>query len=333
MRKKLMGVASAVFCLATFVAADEGMWLFGHPPTRKIQAAYGYSLTAAWLEHLQKSSVRFSSGGSGSFVSSDGLTLTNHHVAQTCLHNLSTADHNLYRTGFYARTGAEEAKCPDLELDVLVGTDDVTAKVNAGVTSTLAPAEAGAKQRANMSHLESDCHRLTGFRCQVVTLYSSAVYQMYRYKKYTDVRLVFAPEFAIAFFGGDHDNFEFPRYDLDVAFFRIYENDRPVHLEDFLAWSTADLQEGDLVFVSGHPGSTDRLATRDHLTFLRDVSLPLALEIEARRDDLLKNWSAQSPENYRRAQASMFSIENNLKRNKEYLSSLSNKSLLIKKAI
>lgn len=158
--KSRMVVASAVFCLATFVAADEGMWVFGHPPTTKIEASYNYSLTRAWLEHVQKSSVRFSSGGSGSFVSSNGLTVTNHHVAQTCLHNLSTAEHDLYTTGFYARTRAEEAKCPDLELNVLMSTDDVTAKVYAGITSTMAAGEAGAKQRANMSRLESDCpHR------------------------------------------------------------------------------------------------------------------------------------------------------------------------------
>lgn len=330
MMRRLILFALASLTLGALVLADEGMWLFNHAPAEKINAAYNFTLTPTWLGHLQKSSVRFNSGGSGSFVSADGLTFTNHHIAQTCLRGLSTAAQDLYKTGFYAKTSSDETKCPDLELNVLMSVDDVTSEVNAGISLTGA-AEAGAKQRANMSQLESDCNKSTGLRCDVVTLYSGAVYQLYRYKKYTDVRLVFVPEFDIAFFGGDPDNFEFSRYDLDIAFFRIYENGRPVHLEHYLKWGTGDLKEGDLVFVSGHPGSTDRLATMTQLGFLRDLSLPLALDIGKRRDDLLKKWGARSEENYRRAQEAIFSLENNLKRNKVYLSSLFDQKIMDRK--
>jgi peptidase S46-like protein len=324
-------IIGTIGTIGTIVLADEGMWLFNHPPTENIKAQYNFTVTPAWLEHLQKSSVRFNSGGSGSFVSADGLTFTNHHIAQTCLHGLSTAAHDLFKTGFYAKTPGDEARCPDLELNVLMSADDVTGEINLGLSPATAAAEAGAKQRANMSRVESDCNKSTGLRCDVVTLYSGAVYQLYRYKKYTDVRLVFVPEFDIAFFGGDPDNFEFPRYDLDVAFFRIYENGRPVHLEHYLKWGTGDLKDDDLVFVSGHPGSTDRLATMTQLGFLRDLSLPLSLEIGKRRDDVLKKWGARSAENYRRAQETIFSIENNLKRNKVYLSSLFDQKIMDRK--
>lgn len=324
------GACAAVVCVA-LVHADEGMWLFNHPPVEKIRSAYGFTPTEPWLDHLQRSSVRFNSGGSGSFVSADGLTFTNHHVAQTCLHAISTAERDLYKTGFYAKTQADEARCPDLELNVLLNMEDVTAKVNEGVTAAMASAAAGGRQRTNMSRLESECQQASSdVRCQVVTLYSGAVYQLYRYKKYTDVRLVFAPEFDVAFFGGDHDNFEFPRYDLDVAFFRIYEHGTPVHLEQYLRWSTGGLKDGDLVFVSGHPGSTDRLDTMSQLDFLRDVSLPFSLDVGRRRDTLLKTWGGKSPENMRQAQEMIFGIENNIKRNTVYLSSLSDQPLLQK---
>ncbi len=331
MKRALLAAACLVVALGAVAGADAGMWLFNHAPVDAIKAKYGVTLTPTWLEHVQKSSVRFNSGGSGSFVSADGLAFTNHHIAQACLHGISTAEKDLYKTGFYARTPADEPKCPDLELNVLMSMDDVTNEVNEGTTAGLAAAAAGAKQRANMSRLESDCSRTTGLRCEVVTLYSASVFQLYRYKKYTDVRLVFAPEFDIAFFGGDPDNFEFPRYDLDIAFFRVYENDRPVHLDQYFKWSTGTLKEGDLVFVSGHPGSTDRLATMAQLAFLRDVSLPLALDSGMRRDAVLKRWGAGSPENYRRAQESIFGIENNLKRNKVYRSSLVDGPLLQRK--
>ncbi len=221
MMRRAIVIATVILALASQALADEGMWLFNHAPTAKIKAKYGFQVTQPWLDHVRLSSVRFNNGGSGSFVSPDGLTFTNHHVAQTCLYGLSKEGQDLYKTGFYAKTRAEEAKCPDLELNQLVGIEEVTDKVNAGATPQMSAAEAGALQRKNMTQIENDCAKTTGNRCDVVTLFAGSQYHLYKYKKYTDVRLVFAPEFGAAFFGGDPDNFEFPRYDLDITFFRV----------------------------------------------------------------------------------------------------------------
>ena len=320
-----------VLLAATVAAADEGMWLFNHPPTQPVQAKYGFTLTQPWLDHARLSSVRFNNGGSGSFVSPDGLTFTNHHVAQTCLYGLSTKERDLYVTGFYARTQADEARCPDLELNVLMSLENVTKQVNAGVSPKMPAAEAYLKQRANTARIESECVRSTGLRCDVVSLYSGGEFDLYRYKKYTDVRLVFAPEFAAAFFGGDPDNFEYPRYDLDVAFFRVYENNRPARLDHYLKWSQAGVKDGELVFVSGHPGSTGRLLTMSQLQFLRDTSYPMALDFLARRIQLLQGYSAQGPEQARQAQELFFGYQNSDKALTGYNSGLHTPSLMEKK--
>ena len=228
MKKRLL-IFGLILALATPLAlADEGMWLYNAFPKDRVQKQYGFLATQEWLDHLQLSSVRFNNGGSGSFVSADGLAFTNHHVGQDCIAKLSTSGTDYMKTGFYAKTQAEEAKCPDLELNVLTGIEDVTAKVKGAATPAMSTADAGQAQRSAMSAIEKDCATSTGLRCDVVTLYSGEVYNLYKYKKYTDVRLVFAPEFDAAFFGGDPDNFTYPRYDLDITFFRIYENDKPV---------------------------------------------------------------------------------------------------------
>jgi hypothetical protein len=331
MVKRIVALTAGTLVVGAIVRADQGMWLFEHPPTDQVRARYGFELTPQWLDHVQRASVRFNSGGSGSFVSAEGLTFTNHHVAQTCLHRLSTPERDLYETGFYAADRTQELKCPDLELNAVISVSDVTARVNDGVAVSTSPAEAGRTQRANMSRLESECQVSSDVRCQVVTLYSGAVYELYRYRKYTDIRLVFAPEFEIAFFGGDHDNFEFPRWDFDVAFFRVYDQGRPAVLDQFFRWSRHGTKEGDLVFVSGHPGSTDRLATLAQLGVLRDLSLPFALDVGARRRQLLTEWGTRSAENLRRAQELIFGIENNLKRNRVYRSSLSDRALMDEK--
>ena len=325
-------IVSAVLLMAGVAAADEGMWLFNVPPTAKVKAAYGFDLTKAWLDHVQLSSVRFNNGGSGSFVSADGLTFTNHHVGAACIQQLSTGGKDYMKEGYYAKSRAEEAKCPDLELNVLQSIEDVTPKVNAAVKPNMSVADQGQAQRAAMSAIEQQCTTATKLRCDVVTLYSGAMYHLYRYKKYTDVRLVFAPEFEAAFFGGDPDNFEYPRYDLDICFFRVYENDRPAHLYNFFKWSTTGVKEGDLIFVSGNPGSTGRLNTMSQLEFLRDVQYPQVLKSLARRDALLKKFSAGSAENARTAQELMFGIENSLKAFKGYQSGLLDKNLMAKKA-
>jgi hypothetical protein len=330
--KRPIIVLCALLSLAAIAAADEGMWLFNVPPTAQLKSKYGFDLTKAWLQHTQLSSVRFNNGGSGSFVSPDGLTFTNHHVGSECIQQLSTGGKDYLKTGFYAKTQAEEAKCPDLELNVLEDIEDVTAKVNAGVKPGMSVADQGQAQRAAMSTIEQQCATETKLRCDVVTLYSGAMYHLYKYKKYTDVRLVFAPEFEAAFFGGDPDNFEYPRYDLDVCFFRVYENDKPAHLDDYLKWSTSGVKDGDLIFVSGNPGSTGRLNTMAQLEFLRDTGYPLVLYRLARRDELLKKFGAGSEENARIAHEDLFSVENSLKAIRGYNSGLVDKALMAKKS-
>lgn len=312
MRKSLI-VLLGLIVIATPLAADEGMWLFNRPPRAALKAKYNFEPTQAWLDHLQKASVRFNSGGSGSFVSPDGLILTNHHVGLDCLGKISTKEHDYVSTGYHAKTSGEEVKCVDLELNVLQSIEDVTQRVNAAVTAGMNTAAAQAARRGVMSTIEQESLQKTGLRSDVVTLYQGGEYHLYRYKVYTDVRLVFAPEVAIAFFGGDPDNFEYPRYDLDVCFFRAYENDKPVHPADYLKWSETGAKDGDLVFVSGHPGSTSRLNTMTHLQMFRDIGYPFTLNILRRREVLMTNYAQRSLENDRRAHDELFGIKNSRK--------------------
>ncbi|HXH94440.1 MAG TPA: S46 family peptidase, partial [Thermoanaerobaculia bacterium] len=311
MRKSFL--AFLVLLLALPLVADEGMWLFNRTPNAIFKQRYNFVPTQAWLDHLQKSSIRFNSGGSGSFVSADGLALTNHHVGLDCLAKISTKGHDYVTTGYYAKTQADEVKCVDLELNVLQSIEDVTARVNASVTPGMTTAAAQAARRGVMSAIEQESVQKTGLRSDVVTLFQGGEYHLYRYKKYTDVRLVFAPEVGIAFFGGDPDNFEYPRYDLDVCFFRAYENGKPVHPADYLKWSASGAKDGDLVFVSGHPGSTSRLNTLTHLQFFRDVAYPFTLTLLRRREVLLTNYAQRSIENDRRAHDDLFGVKNSRK--------------------
>ena len=313
MKTKCLILAVILAVAAPLALADEGMWLFNAFPKEKVKAQYGFLPTQQWLDHVRLSSVRFNNGGSGSFVSAEGLTFTNHHVGADCIQKLSKAGTDYMKTGFYAKSQADEAKCPDLELNVLTGIEDVTAKVNAGVKVGLSAAEAGQAQRSTMSAIEKDCATSSGLRCDVVTLYSGDVFHLYKYKKYTDVRLVFAPEFDAAFFGGDPDNFTYPRYDLDITFFRIYENDKPMHLDNYLKWSRNGVQDGELIFVSGHPGGTDRLKTVAQIQYLKDVDYPSRLANYKRRIALLEKFAAESPENARIAQEELFSYQNSQK--------------------
>ena len=312
--------------------ADEGMWLFNYPPTKTLKERHGFEPTQAWLTHLQQSAVRFSSGGSGSFVSADGLVMTNHHIAADALQKLSTEQKNLLATGFHARTRQEEIKCLDLELNVLVSIEDVTARIHAAVKSAADPAVAEKQRRAAMNTIEEESFKKTGLRSDVVTLYHGGLYHLYRYKKYTDVRLVFAPEQDIAFFGGDPDNFEYPRFDLDVGFFRVYEDGKPAKPPHYLKWSAAGPKEGGLVFVAGHPGKTDRMDTLHHLEFLRDRAFPPSLDVLRRREVLLTAFSQRSAENARRARDDLFGCQNSRKAKLGVLAGLQDPAVMKRKA-
>ena len=299
--------------MSTLSRADEGMWLYNNPPGKQLKEKYGFEPTDAWLDHLQKSSVRFNSGGSGSFVSEDGLVLSNHHVGADALQKFGDKDHNYLHDGFYAKTHAEEKRCLDLELNVLMSIEDVTVRVNAALKPDATPEQAFLARRAVMAEIEKESLDKTGLRSDVVTLYQGGQYHLYRFKKYTDVRLVFAPEQQIAFFGGDPDNFEYPRYDLDICLFRAYENGQPAKVPSHLAWSKAGAGDNELVFVSGHPGRTSRLLTVAELEYLRDVRLPYALQRLKDLEVLLTAYSARSEENARRAKEDFFSVQNSRK--------------------
>jgi len=332
MRHLKAKIFSLILVLSLFIPihADEGMWLFNMPPSSLLKAKYNFNVTTEWLEHVQLASVRFG-GASGSFVSPDGLVLTNHHVGQGAIQNLSTKDRDLMKTGFYARTRAEELKAPGLELMVLQEIEDVTTKVLGAEKSDMTAAQAAAAKDRVIAALEKESSEKTGLRSTVVNLYSGSMFHLYKYKVYTDVRLVFAVEYAAAFFGGDPDNFTYPRYDLDISLFRIYENDKPLNSKHYLKWDTAGLKEGDLVFASGQPGSTGRLLTLAQMEFLRDVSYPYTISNYERRRALLKEFSSRGPEYARQAQGPLFGIENSLKATIGYQSGLLDKKLMEKK--
>ena len=335
LRRLLSALLLALFSLSTlhFTAlADEGMWPFNNVPRAEIKKKYGFDITDEWLKKVQLASVRFNNGGSGSFVSPNGLVLTNYHIVEDIVGEVSTPEKDYAKEGFVAKTRADEIKAPSLELNQLISIEDVTARVNEAVKANATDAEAYAARRAEVAAIEAESLKATGLRSDVVTLFQGGQYNLYRYKKYTDIRLVFVPEFQAAFFGGDPDNFNFPRFNIDMALVRVYENDQPVHPDNYFKWSTAGAKEGSLVFVTGHPGSTSRLDTVAHLEELRDTSIPIILRLLERREELLKKYMAMGEEQTRQSQNELNSVQNALKVYRGQLKGLKDPALMARKS-
>ncbi len=323
---------AAVVLLAASAFAEEGMWTLDSPPLKQLKEKYGFEPTPQWLEHIRLASVRVGDGGSGSFVSPDGLVLTNHHVALGQLQKISTPQKNYVADGFYAPTPAEEMACPDLELNVLYSMENVTERVLKAITPGLSPKQALDARKAEIARIEKESLAETGLRSDIVTLYSGGEYWLYRYKKYIEVKLVFAPEQQIAFYGGDPDNFTYPRYDLDMAVFRAYENGKPAKVVHYLKWSANGAADGELVIVSGHPGSTNRLMTLAQLLYQRDFSYPNRLASLKRRLKVCRAYAALGPEQARQAAGQIFGIENSLKASTGEYEGLKNPQLMEVKA-
>ncbi|MCA9213276.1 MAG: S46 family peptidase [Planctomycetales bacterium] len=321
-----------LWCLSISAIADEGMWLFEDLPVDYLKSKYGFAPTEEWAEHVRLSSVRFNSGGSASFVSSQGLVLTNHHVAADTLHKLSSPKNNYAEDGFLAKNRDDEIKAPDLELNQLVSIEDVTDDVNQAVTPGMSPSEASKARQAAMAQIEKASLDKTLLRSDVITLYGGAKYHLYRFKKYTDVRLVWAPEAKAAFFGGDADNFEYPRYCLDVTLFRVYEDGKPAEIDHFLKYSANGAADGELVFVSGNPGRTQRIFTVDALKYLRDHRMPYILDLLRRREILLQQFGFEGKEQERRARDELFGIQNARKAYTGMLQGLQNPEFLDQKS-
>jgi hypothetical protein len=292
--------------------AEEGMWTYNNFPSQKVKSLYGFAPTGQWLESVRLSSVRLALGCSASFVSPNGLILTNHHCATQCIEALSTPQRNYLESGYIARIEGEELRCPNFEANQLVGIQDVTAAVNK-VTAGLKDQAANEARKAEIARLEKECATSEEVRCDVVALYGGGRYELYRYKRYQEVRLVFAPEVGIAFFGGDPDNFNFPRYNLDVTFLRAYENGRPASTPHHFRWPASGPKEGDLTFVSGHPGGTDRQLTISQIELDRDFTRPYMLLILSELRGNLTQFQQRGAEQKRISEGYLMTVENSLK--------------------
>jgi len=322
--------ALSVLLIAAIAGADEGMWTFNTFPSEKVEQRYGFRPTREWLDHVRLSSARLAQGCSASFVSESGLVLTNHHCAHECIEQLSTAQKDFVKSGFYAKALRDEVKCPDLEVNQLVDIADVTERMNKA-TDGLEGQRYNEAQRGEMARIEKECQTSDRLRCEVVTLYQGGLYDLYKYKRFQDVRLVFAPELAIAFFGGDPDNFTFPRYDLDVAFVRVYEDERPARLASWFRWSPAGAKEGELTFVVGNPGGTSRQLTVAQLEYVRDVQLTDALLRISELRGQLTEYQRRGSEQARHSKAELFYVENAFKAYKGRLEALQDKAFFASK--
>jgi hypothetical protein len=313
MKRFLLCLMTALFVASsTSARADEGMWTFDRFPSKAVGAKYGFTPSQAWLDHVRLASVRIAGGCSASFVSSRGLIMTNHHCVEECVNGLSTASKNYVEDGFYAKTDDEEKACPGFEIDQLTSITDVTKAVT-GATAGKTGAALTAAIRAENAKLQKACATETSIRCDVVSLYHGGVYNLYKYHRYRDIRLVFAPEFAVAQFGGDPDNFNFPRFNFDVSFLRAYDGGKPAATPDHLKWNAKGTKAGDLVFVAGNPGSTQRQLTMSQLGYLRNVALPRRVTTLAENRGRFDQYSSEGTEQQRTAKDTLFYGENGYK--------------------
>jgi hypothetical protein len=314
MKRLLFGFLALSFLInVPHSRADEGMWTFDNPPLKMWKERYNFEPSPAWLEKVRLSSPKIG-GGSGVFVSTDGLLATNHHVAASIITKLSTKDRDLMKTGFYAKTRAEELRAQDADVTVLLAYENVTARVHDAARSGTDDADMAERRKAAIASIEKACAPNPALKCDVVSLYSGGEYWLYRSKIYTDVRLVMAPEEQAAFFGGDYDNFTFPRHDLDFAFLRVYENGQPAKTPNYLKWSVNGALNEEFVVVSGYPGSTARLLTVSQLAYQRDVGNPLQKKVWETTREALEKYSKAGPEQVRQASSGMRSMANALKR-------------------
>ncbi len=300
-------------CAGQSAHADEGMWTFDNFPANKVKARYGFAPDAAWLDRVRNSAVRLTSGCSASVVSQDGLVLTNHHCVVACEQTMSTAQQDFVAQGFLTHARSEERRCPGMQAEILREITDVTRQVQAAIAAGDPKDAIRSRDAATARIADEACHGDETSRCQVVSLYQGGQYKLYKYRKYSDVRLVFAPEFAIAFFGGDPDNFNFPRYCLDSAFVRLYEHGQPVQTSTHLKWRRSAPADGEVVFVAGNPGSTSRLDTRSQLEMQRDWLIPIRQLVRSELRGRLSEYSQLGPEQKRTAEDSLFFVENSFK--------------------
>lgn len=332
MKRLLTTLAILAFAIEPLTLfADDGMWTFDNPPLKQWKEHYKFEPSAAWLEQVRLATVRLNDGGTGSFVSADGLMITNQHVASGQLQKVSSKDKDYTKEGFYAPTNDQELKCPDLECNVLVSYEDVTVRVQSAVKPGASDKEASEQRKAAIAALEKEATAKTAMKCDVISFYSGGEYWLYRFKKYTDVRLVFAVEEQTAFFGGDYDNFTYPRYDLDVAFFRTYEDGKPAKTPHYFKWSATGASDGEFIILPGNPGSTARLLTIAQIQYQRDVGNPLQKQVWTSRLKALESYTGRSPEQARQAGSVIRSLNNSLKRLVGQQEGLMNPRMMLKK--